>query len=142
MRLDEILLVIITVLFIVIATYSVRKLGAKAHKMLTRMVSANIVLDIGAAAIWVAFPAAGWSVYRLGASIAAAEASMAVVLFALVLLGLIKRKSWAPNLAIVLTIAQRAFATYIFFPSPALGITMIWSLMIIYFAYKEIRTSS
>jgi hypothetical protein len=138
MRLDEILLVIITVLFIVIATYSVRKLGAKAHKMLTRMVSANI----GAAAIWVAFPAAGWSVYRLGASIAAAEASMAVVLFALVLLGLIKRKSWAPILAIVLTIAQRAFATYIFFPSPALGITMIWSLMIIYFAYKEIRTSS
>ena len=124
------------------AIYSVRKLGAKAHKMLTRMIAANIVLDIGAAAIWVAFPATGWSVYRLGALIAAAEASLAVALFALILFGLNKRKTWAPLLAIALTIAQRVFATYIFFPSPALGITLIWSFMIIYFAYKEIGTVS
>ena len=140
MRLDEILLVIITVLFIVILAYSVRKLGGKAHKMLTRMVAANIVLDIGAAAIWVAFPSTGWSVYRLGSTIAAAEAILAVALFSLLLMGLIKRKSWAPFFVIALTIAQRVFATYLFFPSPALGITLIWSLMIIYFAYKEIRT--
>lgn len=140
MRLDEILLVLITIFFIILAVFLARKFGAKPHKVLTRLVAANVVLDIGAAVIWVAFPATGWSVYRLGSLIAAAEASLAVVLFSLILFGLIKRKSWAPFLAIAITIAQRVFATYIFFPSPALGITLIWSLMIIYFAYKEIRT--
>ena len=102
------------------------------------MVAANIVLDILAIAIWGVFPATQWSIYRLGFLIVGAEASLAAVLFGLTLFGLIKRKKWAPFLAIVLTVTQRVFATYIFFPSSALVVTLIWSFMIVYFAYRDI----
>ncbi len=142
MRLDEILLILMTVLAIIIALFLARKFGAKPHKTLTRMVAANIVLDIIAIAIWGAFPATQWSIYRLGFLIVGAEAGLAATLFALTLFGLIRRKKWAPFLAIALNVNQRVFAAYIFFPSPAIVITLTWSLMIIYFAYKEIRTAN
>ena len=138
-RLDEILLVLVIIVSIAIAIYYARKFGAKPHKILTRMVAANIVLDLIAIAIWGGFPSTQWSIYRLGFLIVGAEAGIAATLFALTFLGLIKRKTWAPFLAIGLTVIQRVFATYIFFPSSALVVTLIWSLMIIYFAYKEIE---
>ena len=138
MRLDEILLVLIIIFSVIIALFSARKFGAQPHKILTRMVTANIVLDLIAITIWGAFPATQWSIYRLGFLIVGAEAGLAAALFALTLFGLTKRKTWAPFLAIALTITQRVFATYIFFPSSALAVTLIWSLMIIYFAYRDI----
>jgi hypothetical protein len=139
-RLDEVLLVLVIIFSIVISVYSARKFGDKPHKMLTGMVVANIVLDFVAIAIWGLLPSTQWSIYRLGFSVVGAEAALAAALFALTLFGLIKRKTWSPFLAIVLTVIQRAFATYIFFPSSALVVTLIWSLMIIYFAYKDIGT--
>ena len=140
MRLDEILLVLVVILSIVLAVFSARKFGAKPHKILIRMVAANIVLDLIAIAIWGVFPSTQWSIYRLNFLIVGAEAGLAAAMFALTLLGLTKRKTWAPFLAIALTVTQRVFATYIFFPSSALAVTLIWSLTIIYFAYREIAT--
>jgi|WetSurMetagenome_2_1015567.scaffolds.fasta_scaffold323860_1 hypothetical protein len=112
----------------------------KTHKILTRLVALNIVFDIIAIAIWAAFPNLQWSIYRLGFSIVGTEAALAAGLFTIVLFGLRKKLKWAPILAIVITLAQRIFATYVFFPSPAIAITLIWSLIIIYFGYKEIKT--
>ena len=123
------------------------------HKILARLVAANIVFDIIAIAFWTAFPATQWSIYRLGFSIVGTEAALAATLFALTLFGLIKRKRWAPFLAIAITVTQRAFGTYAFFPEPANilaqpliltpnATTLTWSLIIIYFAYKDIKITN
>ncbi len=110
------------------------------HKILIRLVAFSIIFDIGAIAIWAAFPAVQWSIYRLGFLIVGTEAALAAALFGLTLFGLIKRKKWAPILAVVIPVAQRIFGTYVFFPSPAIAITLVWSLAIIYFGYKELKT--
>jgi hypothetical protein len=115
-------------------------LGANPHKILTRLIVANIVWDLLAAAIWTALPATQWSIYQLGFVIASVEAIVASALFSLTLYGLKKKKNWAPVLAIVVTVAQRVFATYVFFPSPAIALTLIWSLVIFFFAYKTMKT--
>lgn len=109
---------------------------ANPHKTLTRLIALNIVFDIVAIAIWAAFPAVQWSIYQLGFAIVGAEAALAAALFAVVLFGLRKKRKWAPVLAIAITVAQRVFGTYVFFPSPAIAVTLIWSLVIVYFAYK------
>jgi hypothetical protein len=54
---------------------------------------------------------------RLGFTVVGTEAAVAAVLFAVILFGLMKKKSWAPILAIAVTVVQRVFATYVFFPS-------------------------
>ena len=115
--------------------------GANQHKALTRLIALNIVLDIIAIAIWAAFPPLQWSIYRLGFSVVGPEAALAATLFALTLFGLSKKQKWAPTLAIAITVTQRVFATYVFFPSPAIALTLIWSLIIVYFAYKNIKTT-
>jgi hypothetical protein len=128
-----------------------KPLRINPHKILTRLIAANIVLDSIAIAVWAAFPATQWSIYRLGFSIIGTEAVVAACLFALATFVLIKRKKWAPFLAIALTINQRIFSNYAFFPNPAdiqvqplilvpNVATLIWSFIIIYFAYRDLKT--
>ncbi len=138
-RLDEFLLLLSVIVFAVVAVFFALKSKVNPHRALTRLIAANIVLDIIAIAIW-AFPATQWSIYRLGFPIAGTEAALAAALFALTLFGLNKQRMWAPILAITLTLTQRVFATYIFFPSPAIALTLIWSLIIVTFAYKDVKT--
>jgi uncharacterized membrane protein (UPF0136 family) len=105
-----------------------------------RLIVANIVLDIIAIAIWAALPAGTWNgMYRLNSFIASVEAVVAGALFAVTLFCLKKNLKWAPILAIVLTIAQRVFAIYVFYPSYFIPVPLIWSLVIIYFALKDLR---
>jgi hypothetical protein len=92
-----------------------------------RLVAENIVLDIAAMVIWL-FPETHWSVYQLGYLAAIVEAEVTAAVFAIALYGFRKRKTWAPMLALAMTVIQRLFATYIFFPNPALALTLIWSL--------------
>jgi hypothetical protein len=116
--------------------------SSNPHKILTRLISANIVLDIIAIAIWASLPANTWNgMYRLDSLIAGSEAALAAAFFAVALFGLKKRQTWAPILAITITVTQRVFAAYVFFPSIAIPIPLIWSLVIIYFALKDIKTS-
>ena len=115
---------------------------ANPHKALTRLVAANIVLDIVAIVIWATLPPNTWNgMYRLDSLTAMIEAAIAAVFFGLTLLGLRSRKKWAPILAIAITVIQRVFAVYVFFPSIAIPVPLIWSLVIIYFAVKDIRAS-
>jgi uncharacterized membrane protein (DUF2068 family) len=111
------------------------------HKILTILIALNIILDVLAVAIWLGLPDTQWSIYRLGFPIVGAEAAIAAASFTLTLFGLLRKKKWAPYLAIVLTIIQRSFATYVFFPSGAIAVTLIWSLIIVYFAYNDIKSS-
>jgi hypothetical protein len=114
--------------------------NSKAHKTLMRLVTANIVLDIVAIAIWAALPAGTWNgMYRLDSFIASVEAAVAAALFALTLFCLRKNLKWAPIMAIALTVAQRAFAIFVFYPSYFIPIPLVWSLVIIYYAVKELR---
>jgi hypothetical protein len=116
--------------------------GANPHRVLTFLVTANIILDFVAIAIWAALPANTWNgMYRLDSLIASSEAAFAAAIFTVTLIGLRKRQKWAPILAIAITVTQRIFAAYVFFPSIAIPIPLIWSLVIIYFALKDIKTS-
>jgi hypothetical protein len=116
--------------------------SANPHKTLTRIITANIILDITAVAIWAALPTNTWNgMYRLDSLVAGSEAVLAAAFFTVTLFGLKRRQKWAPILAITLTITQRIFAVYVFFPSIAIPIPLIWSIVIIYFAFKDIKTS-
>ena len=121
------------------------------HKILTGLIAANIIFDSIAIAIWAIFPGTQWSIYRLGFSIIGTEAAIAAALYAIILFGLIKRKNWAPFFAISMTVTQRVFSNFAFFPNPSdivnqplilipNAATLIWSLIIIYFAFKDVKT--
>jgi hypothetical protein len=142
LRIDEILQYVVVIIAIVVAVYAVKKFSKKPHQTLTRLVAANIFLDFLAIAIWGLFPSTQWSIYQLNFTVVGIEAAIAAALFAATLAGLIKSKSWAPYTAIILTINQRVFANYVFFLSIGNVITLIWSLLIIYFAYLDIRRAS
>lgn len=112
------------------------------HKTLTRLIAANIVLDITAIVIWATLPPGTWNgMYRLDSLTAMIEAAIAALFFALTFYGLRSRKKWAPILVIAITVIQRIFAFYVFFPSIAIPIPLIWSLLIIYFAIKDLKAS-
>jgi chromate transport protein ChrA len=111
-------------------------------KTLTRLVALNIVFDAIAIATWTALPSSGGNLHYINTSVASIEAAIAIVLFAVTLFGLTKKQSWAPKAAIAITIIQRTFATIVFFPSPGIIATLIWSIIIIYFAYKTIKTET
>ncbi len=139
MRLDEILQYVVVVIAIITALYVVKRFSQNPHKTLIRLVVANIVLDVVAIAIWGLFPATQWSIYNSDFLTVGIETAIASILFALTLFGLIKTKKWAPILAIIITVNQRIFTNYVFFLSIGNVITLIWSLLIIYFAYKDIK---
>lgn len=107
--------------------------------MLTGLVAASIALDVLAVLIWGLSPATQWSIYRLGFPIVGSEAAAAAIMYAVTLFGLLKMKPWAPKLAIVITVFQRVFGTIVFFPSLGIFVTLGWSLIIIFFAYKTIQ---
>jgi hypothetical protein len=114
--------------------------SGNAHKTLMRLVAANIILDIVAIVIWAALPAGTWNgMYRLDSLIASLEAAVAAALFAITLFCLKRKIQWAPIMAIGLTVGQRVFAVYVFYPSYFIPVPMIWSLLIIYFAITTLR---
>jgi hypothetical protein len=141
MRIDEILQYVVVIIAVITAFYVVKRFSRIPHKTLIRLVTANIILDVVAIAIYGLFPSTQWTIYRLDFFIFGIEAAFAAVMFSLTLFGLFKTRKWAPILAIGLTITQRIFATYVFFPSIGISLTLIWSLLIIYFAYLNLKRS-
>lgn len=134
-----VLFVVLNIVSIIIALLIVKKYSKNPHKTLINLVTTNIILDFLAIAIWVMFPGVRWTVYNLDFVVVSLEAAVASGLFAVALFGLKKTKSWAPILAIVITVFQRVFSNYVFFLSIMNGVTLIWSLLIIYFAYLDIK---
>ena len=139
MRIDEILQYVVVIIAIVTALYAAKRFSINPHKTLIVLVASNIILDVVAIAIWGLFPATQWSIYNLDFLIVGIEAAIASGLFALTLFGLIKTTKWAPILAIAITVNQRVFTNYVFFLSIGNALTLTWSLLIIYFAYEDIK---
>ena len=134
-----VLFAILIVISVIAAYFIVKKFSKQPHKTLKKLILANIALDLVAIAIWILFPEFRWTVYNLDFVIVSVEAAVASGLFAITLIGLMKSKKWAPYLAIVITINQRVFSNYVFFLSIMNVITLIWSLLIIYFAYLDLK---
>ncbi len=110
--------------------------GSNSHRTLKRLIGLSAVLDVVAVAIWITAPSTQTHM-NLSASIVIAEAAISAVLFGLTYFGLAKQTSWAPFLAMAVPITQRIFGSYVFFPSPAIAVTLVWSMFIVYFAYKS-----
>lgn len=108
-------------------------------KALKWLLILNIVGDLISIPFWVALPsmvtAQSQSTLAVDANIAIIDAAIPAALFAIALYGLMKKYTWAPVSAIILTIAQRAIGFYIFKLNLGVTIEIIWSLLIIYFAY-------
>lgn len=134
-----VLFAILIVISVIAAYFIVKKFSKQPHKTLKKLILANIALDLVAIAIWALFPEFRWTVYNLDFVIVSIEAAVASGLFTIALIGLMKSKKWAPYLAIVITINQRVFSNYVFFLSIMNVITLIWSLLIIYFAYLDLK---
>ena len=114
--------------------------GNNPHKTLTRLVALNITFEIIAIAIWNLLPGSEGNLHYINKSVASIEAAIAAMLFTVTLFGLVKKQRWAPKTAIVITLIQRIFAMTVFFPSPGIVATLIWSIIIVYFAYKPIQS--
>ena len=139
MRLDWILTPIVIAIGFVVAFLIAKKYRKNPRKTLIRLVAANIFLDAFAIGVWAAFPTLQWTIYQLNFSIVGVEAAVAAALFCVTLFGLFKSKKWAPTLAIAVTVAQRVFATYVFFPSVGIALTLTWSLLIVFFAHSVLK---
>ncbi len=112
------------------------------HKILTRLVALNVVLEVIIIIVWFSLPGAGNNLHFIGTTEAIVEAAIAVGLFSIALFGLTKKQQWGPVLVIAVTVAQRLFGTYVFFPRPGIIATLIWSIIIVYFGYRTIKISN
>ncbi len=113
----------------------INRFKSNPHRTLIQIVALNVAFDVIAIAVWAAIPATTTQL-SLGFTAVAGEAAIAAAIFTITLYGLVKRQKWAPPLAIAVTVLQRTFGTYVFFPSPGIALTAAWSILLIYFAYK------
>jgi hypothetical protein len=77
----------------------------------------------------------------LGVSVAYIDAAVAAALFAVAFLGIMKKQKWGAILAIAVTVTQRII-NFFQFERVAVVFTLIWSILIVYFAYKELKDLS
>jgi hypothetical protein len=113
------------------------KLFRDNYKMLTRLVGLNVIFDLIAIAIWFLVPSTQPSLL-LGVSIAYVDAAVAAALFAVAYFGIVKRQKWGSMLAIAVTVIQRVINFFQFYRI-AIVFTTIWSILIIYYAYRELK---
>jgi hypothetical protein len=116
------------------------KIFSNPHTMLTRLVGLNLIFDVIAVAIWFFVPSTQTSL-MLGVSVAYIDAAVAAALFAVAFLGIMKKQKWGAILAIAVTVTQRII-NFFQFERVAVVFTLIWSILIVYFAYKELKGSS
>jgi len=128
----------------------------KIHKILMFFVIINIVGDIGNVALWWANSASRAASLNTGYIGVAAGVGNALIAGTIVLLvvaavyivalfGLLKRRTWAPELIIVVSVANRALALVLYFISPAFAFWAIWSIILIalsYFDWSKMDTAT
>ena len=113
----------------------------KTHNILKWLIALNIIGDLISIPFWLVLPTMAntqGSTLTVDTSIAIADAAVAAALFAIALYGIIKKQKWGSILAIILTVTQRVVGFFMFQLNVGVAVEVIWSLLIIYFAYKEI----
>jgi hypothetical protein len=113
------------------------------HKTLIRLVGLNIAFDILSIPIWIGLVFAPTSptgsTIAVNTSIAIVDAAAAAVLFGVALLGILKKQKWGSYLAVAGTVAQRIAGVFIFALNVGMAVEFVWSILIIYFAYKTMQ---
>ena len=111
------------------------------HNVLKWLIALNIIGDLISIPFWLVLPTMAntqGSTLTVDATIAIADAAVAAALFAIALYEIIKKQKWGSILAIILTVTQRVVGFFMFQLNVGVAVEVIWSLLIIYFAYKEI----
>ena len=123
------------------------KLLSDPHKMLIRLVGLNAFFDLITIPLWAILPmlptyglSQSGSTLTVNNTIAIADAAVAVAVFAIAVFGIMKKRKWGSMLAIGGTIAQRIIGAFMFSLNVGMIVEIAWSLLIVYFAYKELKT--
>jgi hypothetical protein len=118
------------------------------HKIFMLIILINIIGEIGNVVFWWASSASraaslNNSIIGIAAGIGNALIIGTIVLLVvaavqlIALYGLMKRMKWAPQLILIITVVNRAFALILYFISPAFVFWAVWSIIIISFAYFD-----
>jgi hypothetical protein len=114
--------------------------------MLVRLVGLNIAFDVLSIPFWIALPSlqtaqSTASTLTVNSTIAIVDAAIAASLFALSFFGISKKQKWGYYLAIITTIIQRAVGVFLFALNIGMAFEVIWSIVMIYFAFKATMTT-
>jgi hypothetical protein len=119
------------------------KILADSWRTLTRLVGLNFAFDVLSIPIWIGLTFAPTSptgsTLTVNTSIAIIDAAAAAILFAAALLGILKKQKWGTYLAVAGTVAQRIAGVFIFALNLGMAIEVVWSILIIFFAYKALQ---
>ena len=139
----------------------------RINTILIVLVLLNIIGDIGNIILWLAVPDTRGSLVGgvvvggpltgaefNGGYIAAVAGDQAALIAGTVILaavsivyiislfGLLKRRTWAPLLVIVISIANRALAALLFELNPGFAIWGVWTVILVVVAYLDYRKLS
>jgi hypothetical protein len=122
------------------------KILSDPYRMLIRLLWLNLAFDLLSIPIWFAFSIAQnniapTSTLSANPTVAILDAAAAVGLFAVALMGVIRKQKWGSYLAIATTVIQRVAGVFIFQLNLGMALEVIWSIIIIYFAVGNLRQS-
>ncbi len=119
------------------------KILSDSHRILIRLVWLNIAFDVLSIPIWIALPLTqtsfSGSTLAVDPIMAIADAGVAAAVFAVAFLGIMRKRKWGTLLAIAATVAQRIAGFFLFALNVGMAVEVVWSLLIVFFAYKEFQ---
>jgi hypothetical protein len=123
---------------------------SKIHRLLVFFVVVNIIGELGTIAFWYGSPSSRISLLPsiLGTSISNDSVTLAVgssltavvaVIYIVSLLGLMKKQKWGSLMVIAISIVNRTLALVIYQISPAFVFWLVWTIILLVFAYLDFR---
>lgn len=120
-----------------------RKILADSRKIFIRLVWINFAVDLLSIPVWVALISLQTTISTATSTInnlmAIVDASTTAVLFGIAVFGIIKKHKWGIYLAIATAIGQSVASYYMFRLNGITVIEVVWSVLIIFFAYRAIQ---
>ncbi len=123
---------------------------SRIHRLLVFFVVVNIIGELGTVAFWYGSPSSRVSLLPsiLGTSINNVDVTLAVgsaltaliaVVYIVSLLGLMKKQKWGPLMVFAISIVNRALALVIYEVSVAFVFWLVWTIILLGFAYLDFR---
>jgi hypothetical protein len=123
---------------------------SRIHRLLMFFVVVNIIGELGTVAFWYGSPSSRVSLLPsiLGTSINNESVTLAVgsaltalvaVVYIVSLLGLTKKQKWGSLMVIAISIVNRVLALVIYEISVAFVFWLIWTVILLVFAYLDFR---
>lgn len=119
------------------------KILTDSHKILIKLVWINFAVDLLSIPVWVALislqTTATTPTSTIDNLLAIAGASATAFLFGIAVFSITKKHKWGAYLAVATAIAQSVAGYYMFGLNGVMVIEVVWSILIIFFAYRVIR---